>query len=232
MRFMGSKARHAKHILPYILKGRRENQWYVEPFVGGGNMIDKVTGLRIGADINPFLIQALQLIRDDPKNLPKDVYEFSEYDYKELQKAKNGKLKGYAGFTFSFAGKWFGGWSRDKDNNDYVRRAFNNAQVQTIGLKGVLLKVSCYNELDIPKESIIYCDPPYAETTKYKDNFNHYAFWNWCENMTMKGHKVFVSEYSAPDNWITIWEKEVKVGVAKDKKEKLAIEKLFTMEEK
>ena len=44
MKYMGSKNRIAKHILPIILKDRIENQYYVEPFVGGANMIDKVDG--------------------------------------------------------------------------------------------------------------------------------------------------------------------------------------------
>lgn len=44
MKYMGSKNRYAKEILPLILKDRKENQWYVEPFVGGANVIDKVGG--------------------------------------------------------------------------------------------------------------------------------------------------------------------------------------------
>ena len=38
MKYMGSKNRIAKYILPIILKDRKEGQWYVEPFVGGANM--------------------------------------------------------------------------------------------------------------------------------------------------------------------------------------------------
>ena len=56
MKYMGSKARHAKDLLPIILANRKEGQWYVEPFVGGANMIDKVDGNRIGADFNSYLI--------------------------------------------------------------------------------------------------------------------------------------------------------------------------------
>lgn len=55
MKYMGSKARHAKELLPIILANRTEGQWYVEPFVGGANMIDKVNGNRIGADIKSIL---------------------------------------------------------------------------------------------------------------------------------------------------------------------------------
>lgn len=46
---MGSKRRIAKDILPIILENRTPEQFYVEPFVGGANMIDKVQGKRIGA---------------------------------------------------------------------------------------------------------------------------------------------------------------------------------------
>jgi len=48
MKYMGSKSRHAKEILSIILKERKPDQWYVEPFVGGANVIDKVDGKRLG----------------------------------------------------------------------------------------------------------------------------------------------------------------------------------------
>ena len=48
MKYMGSKARFAKYILPIVLEGRTEAQTYVEPFAGGMNMIDKVEGKQIG----------------------------------------------------------------------------------------------------------------------------------------------------------------------------------------
>ena len=57
MKYMGSKHRIAKEIMPIMLKERGQRTW-VEPFVGGGNMIDKVQGKRIGADINHYVIEA------------------------------------------------------------------------------------------------------------------------------------------------------------------------------
>ena len=35
MKYMGSKNRYYKEILPIILHNRRDGQCYVEPFVGG-----------------------------------------------------------------------------------------------------------------------------------------------------------------------------------------------------
>lgn len=58
MKYMGSKNRLSKHILPIMLKHRKEGMAWVEPFVGGGNIIDKVKGERIGADSNPHVVDA------------------------------------------------------------------------------------------------------------------------------------------------------------------------------
>jgi DNA adenine methylase len=106
MKYMGSKARIAKHILPIMLKNRKEGQWWVEPFVGGANMIDKVDGNRLGADYNFFLIEALKMIRDCPQRIPEliteDMYEASKhYD--------DAALKGFIRIAMSFGGKVGGG---------------------------------------------------------------------------------------------------------------------------
>ena len=101
---MGSKNRIAKFILPIMLKYKKIDQCWVEPFVGGANIIDKVQGNRIGADINPRVIDALVAIRDHANDLPKSNKEFTESDYKQLRKNNNYKYKGYAGFAFSYGG--------------------------------------------------------------------------------------------------------------------------------
>jgi hypothetical protein len=57
MRYTGNKSRIVKHILPIILKHRKQNQWFVEPFVGGANITAKVEGLRLASDTNKYLIE-------------------------------------------------------------------------------------------------------------------------------------------------------------------------------
>lgn len=76
MKYMGSKNRIAKEILPIMLKERGQRTW-VEPFVGGANMIDKVQGKRIGADLNYYLIEfwkALQNGWTPPEHITIDEY--------------------------------------------------------------------------------------------------------------------------------------------------------------
>jgi len=63
-----------------------------------------------------------------------------------------------------------------------------------------------YNEVDIPKNAIVYCDPPYNNTATYAEWwFNHKEFWEYIRKLS-KTNKVFISEYSAPDDFKVIYE--------------------------
>lgn len=229
MKYMGSKNRIANEILPIMLKERRERAW-VEPFVGGANLIDKVDGKRIGSYINPYLIDALISIRDFVNDLPKNNKEFTEHDYKLLRYSDEYKYKGYAGFAFSYSGKWLGGWCRDGFNKrDYVNESYKNAVNQSPNLQGVEFINKSYLELEIPSNSLIYCDPPYEGTTKYKNDFDHDEFWQWCREKKKEGHTIFVSEYNAPSDFVCVWQKEIVSSLTKDTGSKKAIEKLFTL---
>ena len=228
MIYMGSKNRIAKEILPIILKDRKPNQCYIEPFVGGANLIDKVEGFRIGADLNPYVIEALKLIRDNPESLPDFVSE-EYYRELEIKKQLNG-LTGVVGFTCSFGSKWFGGYARNSDGRNYIKVAKNNALAQSPNLKDCLFINSSYQLLDIPKNSIIYCDPPYEGTTKYKDRFNHSDFWQWCRGKHTEGHKVYISEYNAPDDFICVWQKTLTTSFSTSESIK-AVEKLFIFDD-
>jgi DNA adenine methylase len=64
MKYMGSKGRHAREILPLILRSRMDGQPYVEPFVGGFNVIDKVEGIRFGNDNHPYLISLFKAVQN------------------------------------------------------------------------------------------------------------------------------------------------------------------------
>ena len=225
---MGSKNRIAKFVLPIMLEKRNGRTW-VEPFVGGANMIDKVEGKRIGADINPYLIDALTAIRDCLSDLPKNNKEFTETDYKALRQSDDYKYKGYAGFAFSYGGKWLGGWRRDGLNKrDYVNESYKNAVNQSPKLQGIKIIESSYDELPLNSDScLIYCDPPYKGTTSYKDSFDHFKFWNWCREMSDRGHVVFISEYNAPKDFKCVWQKEIVSSLTKNTGSKKGIEKLF-----
>jgi DNA adenine methylase len=230
MKYMGSKARISKEILPIMLAKRVNNQLWVEPFVGGGNMIDKVAGQRMGSDSNANAIKALIYIRDDVEKLPRTRLEFTEEDYKKLRYSDDYKYKSYVGFSCSYSGKWLGGWCRSKcGTRDYVNEAYRNAAKQSSLLSGVTLVCCSYTDLELREPSIIYCDPPYYNTTGYNSKFDHSIFWEWCRKMKYFGHTIFISEYTAPDDFECIWEKTITSSLTKDTGSKKATERLFTI---
>lgn len=234
MKYMGSKARIAKHILPIILKDRKEGQWYVEPFVGGANMIDKVDGNRIGADINPYLIAILKHCEQQKSGELADTISEDEYNHIKNNKDKYSLVDvAHCGFNATFGAKWFGGYARPRKGTGYDRDVIcgkNSLVKQMPLLRGVRFVNTTYQALEIPAQSIIYCDPPYANTTKYKGDFDHEKFWQWCREKCNEGHQVFVSEYNAPDDFVCVWQQELNVSVARNGKHKKAIEKLFAHE--
>lgn len=52
---------------------------------------------------------------------------------------------------------------------------------------------------NILKQAVIYCDPPYENTKKYKygDDFGYSQFWDWFRNSE---YCIYVSSYSAPED--------------------------------
>lgn len=228
MKYLGSKNKIAKHLLPIILKDRKPNQYYVEPFMGGGNMIDKVDGLRIGNDINYYLIEMWKALQNGW--VPPDTVTEEEYQYyKKCQDLEDPAMVAFVGLVCSFSCQWFGTYARNKRGDNYAKQGKNGIMKQIPNIIGVELFSTTYDKLEIPPNSIIYCDPPYQNTAGYKDFIDHAAFWQWCREKTLEGHKVFISEYSAPDDFICIFEIEHYTTVTKSNKD-IRVEKLFKFE--
>lgn len=235
MKYMGSKSRIAKHILPIILDGRKDGQYYVEPFCGGCNVIDKVPGNRIANDSNPYLIamwEALSWGWDPPKIITREHYLNIRECYSQNSDKYPMHFVGWVGFMGSFNGKFFGGYTGHSVMDarggvrDYIGQSIRNILAQVPLIDGVQFTNRSYNNMGIPPNSIIYCDPPYGGVTKYEYPIGHNDFWGWCREKVAEGHKVFISEYNAPDDFVCVWERKLRVCVNPGS-DKQAIEKLF-----
>ena len=244
MKYMGSKARIAKCILPIILKNRKEGQCYVEPFVGGANMIDKVDGWRIGADSNKYLIAMFKGCvdgRDQGIDASKEFYSKVRDCYNKGLHTFDDFTIGLVGFMCSANGRFFeGGYSgvsttKSGKVRDYIDESIRGLTKQLPDLEDVDFICSTYENLEIPKASIIYCDIPYYGTKQYSTSkgFDYPKFWQWCRDKAKDGHQVFISEYSAPEDFVCVWQQEVKSSLSANGKSggnKLSIEKLFVHE--
>lgn len=162
---------------------------------------------------------------------PENVSE-TEYQYlKAAQDIEDPALVAFVGFCCSYSGKYFAGFAKCSKMRNYAHEGRINLGKQIPFLQNVDFRCCSYQDQDLslPPESLIYCDPPYMGTTGYKMGFDNDAFWQWCRHKAAEGHTVFISEYSAPADFICILEVVhfTTVDSNKDKR----IEKLFTFNE-
>lgn len=233
MKYMGSKSRIAKEILPIILKDRKQNQYYVEPFCGGLGTFDKVSGPRIANDNNKYLIAMWNGLKENnprPYEITKELYSKARTEFNNGTNFEFNDFEiGWIGFMGSFNGRFYdGGYSGKTEKRNYIDEQIRNTEKQIPNLSGAIFTFGDYDGIIYPKNSIIYCDIPYKGTKQYttSKDFNHSKFWEWCRIMTKYGHKVFISEYNAPNDFKCIWSKQVTNSMNTTKTSK-PIERLF-----
>lgn len=236
MKYVGSKDRLSKDLKPIIESFiTPDTKGYLEPFVGGANMIDKIDcNNKIGSDIHKYLIAVLNELSKGwipPEDLDEVTYKDIQKNYEKYPDY----LVGYAGFQLSYGGKWFGGYRRDKiGKRNYSKEAYNNTIKQIPHLKDIKFINKDFRELPLDKIRgyVIYCDIPYRGTTKYHTNeFPYEEFYEWAKAASVY-NKVLISEYDMPEEFTCIWQKEVKTLLDSNKESgddtNTRIEKLFT----
>lgn len=240
---MGSKSRIAKFIVPVIQEYINKNniQCYVEPFVGGANVIDKITcEKRIGIDLNKYLIALLKHVQEGKPLLdevPRELYN------KARESFNNGDTSnfedweiGCIGFLASYNGRFFdGGFAKSGFEKtkyglrlrDYYKESKNNLLNQGSSLKGINFMVGDYKEMYGYHNCLIYCDPPYQNTKQYSNAayFDYKCFWETVREWS-KDNVVLISEQAAPDDFECIWEQKVSRSIKASDKSK-STEKLF-----
>ena len=228
MVYMGSKNRIAKELIPFIAAELTEGIYYVEPFVGGCNMIDKVDhNLKIAADFNKYLIALLKYQGELPEYVSKEEYEA----VKKNPENYPDWFVGFCGFVCSFRGMFFKSYVKNDvlkksgKIEHYQKEQINNFRKQRDKLKGIQFECCSYDCLQIPEGAVIYCDPPYQGTADYNSSFDSAKFWNWVRYKVESGHKVFISEYKAPEDFECIWQKGINSNLGGASK--TAVEKLF-----
>lgn len=236
MKYMGGKNRIANEILPIILKDRKQNQYYVELMAGGCNVIDKVKGNRIASDKSEYLMEMWYELTEGKvfiEEIPKELYDKArtEFNNKTTNYFSLAEI-GWIGFMASYNGRFFdGGYNGNYKKRNYTKESIDNIKKQIDLMKGVEFSSGNYNEVIIPENSILYLDIPYRGTKQYatSKDFNHLEFWEWCRDKAKQGHKVFVSEYNAPEDFKCIWSGNIK-SYMKAGRSKEVTEKLFTYE--
>lgn len=238
MRYLGGKSRLAKSIRDVILtRVESTDVTYYEPFAGGFGSFEIVAPKfrkAVAGDAHEDLTLMWEAVRTGWT--PPDVV--TEDEYVELRHEEPSALRGFVGFGGSFGGKWFGGYARGgvtaagepRNHQAESARNVSGTRDNLIGVRWEVrngdYRATCD---DAQPGDVIYCDPPYANTTGYNTGgFDHRAFWEWCDLQSERGVRVFVSEYSAPEHWTKVFEKTLLSSADLGGRRKQAVDKLFT----
>ena len=243
---MGSKSRVAKYIVPIIQKYIDDSniKTYIEPCVGGANIIDKIKcETKIGTDKNRYLIALLRYVQAGGQLLN----EVSKELYDKVRNAVNDNdthlfedwYVGNVGFLASFNGRWFdGGYAKTGYENtksgqrlrNYYQEAKNNILKQAPDLKNIAFSVADYREYSSFENCIVYVDPPYQNTKKYSNaiDFDYDEFWETMRKWSTQSINsiILISEQNAPDDFECLWEQEVSRSIKATDKSK-SVERLF-----
>ena len=238
MKYIGSKAKYAAEIVPLLqdIIERYDVEQYVEPFVGGFNIIDKIEcDYRLGNDIDPLVCNLVEACRERPQLLDtlktptrEEYYDVRDNPEKYAPWYRAAILL-FASYNARVYGGCYGATAKTKDGKErnYFEEAKANFKRQLPSLRNVLIGCCDYRDLRFPihKTVLIYCDPPYADSIGYGKEFDTAAFWEWCRRQSEAGHIVIVSEYNAPDDFVCIWERDTKTHLNNrekhDRKERL-----------
>mgnify|MGYP004629779479 CR=1 FL=1 len=219
MKYMGSKSRIKKHLVPILqqLIDQHQIHTYVEPFVGGCNVIDDIQcSKRIGSDHHPYLMALWEhLIQGGelPSAVSKDYYA-------SVRREKETQFPawevGAVGFLASYNGRFFdGGYAKDTLTKTgvvrhYYDEARRNILTQVPKVKDVEFHCLDYRAWSHLKGTLIYCDIPYQNTKQFSNSkdFDYEEFWAWAKQMS-KYNIVLVSEQTIPEDISIIWEQPV-----------------------
>lgn len=138
----------------------------------------------------------------------------SEEKYNELknQEAPSAE-KGYIGHQYGFGGGYFKSFVCKYDEPIVQKKPSERVCKIANELKDVEFIYGSYTQFSNLRNHIIYCDPPYANTKcNYLEKFDSNSFWEWVREMS-KTNVIFVSEYTAPDDFECVYERNKKVRV-------------------
>ena len=211
MKYFGGKNRSGKRIatiLNEIIEDKNIKN-YVELFVGSGGVFKHIScENKIINDKEPLIMEFHKHIASGGKiELEyEDYYEDLEPIYNEFKKGNYGVtppgVVGYVAYQCSFGGMKFQTFAREKlekgRKTDYFKGGLSSL-LKKQNYKNTKILNLDFRDVQIPKNSLIYCDPPYKSTNGYSVEFDNVFFENYINELS-KDNIVIISEYSKLEN--------------------------------
>lgn len=219
MRYVGGKSRQRRHFVPAILDHTPNRERYLEPFVGGGSMLEWMAphfaAVR-ASDTHEDLILMYQALQNgwEPPN------SVTEERYRELRHSPPSPERGFVGFACAFGAKWFRGYARHKGSTPETYPSRSRRSLEALMSKlpdDTQFSRRDYRQWNPRPGTVVYCDPPYEQRgVDYATSagFDHGEFWLLMDVWAQSGAHVYVSEFHAPTHWIPIAESVQRLTIA------------------
>lgn len=233
MRYQGGKSKIATPLANIINSEAGGGRSFVSLFCGSCSIESKVVGFdrTILNDKHPYLIAMFKGVQNGYDL--RDTISEADYQYIRDNKDVDPVLTGFVGFACSFGGKWFGGYGRNNFNRNFAAEGKRSLLKDMQGLTSAEFRCGDYRTVPIPHGAVVYADPPYDGTTGYGERFDTNEFWAYMRLIAETGHTVFISELTAPDDFISIWEKPFTRTLDVNKTNQFKVtERLFTYKKK
>lgn len=239
MNYVGSKQKLKKHLVPIIQKAIDDTgaSVYIEPFGGGGNVIDDIhCDTRMYYDDNPYLVALWEHFLETTGDVP-DVISREEY---QKVKANMGSYPdwyvGLVGFLASYKSGFFNGyagsWTSKDGKKTRIWFSENKANMmrQLPKMRDVRFECADFRKIDIPDGSVVYCDPPYKGTKTYKGTceFPYDEYYDWCRDVGKRA-TLLMSEIWMPDDFEVVWEKDIALTMDHNQRGRKRQERLYTI---
>ena len=246
--YQGSKNRLAEHIIAELPPAK----YFVDLFTGGGAVTHCAM---LSNKFDKFIMNDYLGTTKMFENAMHGVYRYSYDLVKREEFFDNYKTNLFIRYCWSFSciGRTYV-WSKAKEN--YCYKHYNDVLCKKLKnqyIKAPICKINRVNELyklnkflsrtqflqrdfenvEIPKNSVVYCDPPYGNTRldgyniKGCSKMNEYNFQRFT-NFLLKnqGKQIYISEYKDIPHTVKIKEFEHRNNIGNRKKTKECLYKL------
>jgi DNA adenine methylase len=234
--YQGGKARIGAQIYEVIEKFEKKFQWrkkdFFEPFcgmLGVGIHAAKKERIVVACDMNEDLMLMWQALQ---KGWMPSENTISQSDYNRYKKSKKpSAMRGFVGICCSYGSIFFAGYricvGNDLNSVSLFKRTLKTKMLPY--LSSVKFVDADSYDTFAPENMTVYADPPYFDNNYTGRNdffkFDHKHFWNVMRQWSKK-NLVFISEYSAPHDFVSVWEKPVSIN-SKKRTEKLFMHKSY-----
>jgi len=174
-------------MIDIVLRDRKPDQWYVEPFAGNMDTIYNVQGNRIANDADPHYISMWREFLKGwvPELITKETY----WDVKRDEYAYTNTLRWWVRYYCNDSAGRFSMYHQAKALAEIIGRVE--------GLRGTILRNADFLSLEVPANSLIYFGPP--------RHIKYVTLWDYVRTCAKQGHTVFVKRSTAPKDFRCVW---------------------------